>query len=134
MGPQSFLLGDVGSLTNPISLLLLAPTCGLSIREGVGSLVVLIRERFGPLYINPFVSVLRMLQREVCARLNVGGYATSIEEQILLQNVKPFREGLVCKAHRLLYHSSLGLRIIKERNRICDHPLPSEEGDLKTFQ
>ena len=28
-------------------------------------------------------------------------------------NVQRFRGGLVCKAHRLLYHSPLGLRVIK---------------------
>jgi len=31
----------------------------------------------------------------------------SIEEQLLRRNVKRFRRGLVFKAHRLLYHSTL---------------------------
>jgi len=31
--------------------------------------------------------------------------------------VKRFRGGLVVKAHRLLYHSTLGLRVIKKRRR-----------------
>ena len=33
-------------------------------------------------------------------------------------DVKLFREGLVFKAHRLLYHSTLGLRAIKKRKKI----------------
>jgi len=31
------------------------------------------------------------------------------------RNVKRFRGGLVCKAHRLLNHSTLGLRVIKKK-------------------
>ena len=38
-------------------------------------------------------------------------------EQLLRRNVKRFRGGLVFKAHRLLYHSSLGLRVIKKKTR-----------------
>jgi len=34
---------------------------------------------------------------------------------ILYRNVQQFRGGLVFKAHRLLYHSTLGLRVIKNR-------------------
>ena len=33
------------------------------------------------------------------------------------RNVKRFRGGLVFKAHRLLYHSTLGLRVIKKKNK-----------------
>ena len=36
-------------------------------------------------------------------------------EQLLRRNVKPFRGGLVFKAHRLVYHSTLGLRVIKKK-------------------
>ena len=32
-------------------------------------------------------------------------------------NVQWFRGGLVFKAHRLLYHSTLGLRVIKKKRR-----------------
>ena len=39
----------------------------------------------------------------------------STSEQLLSRNVKRFRGGLVFKAHRLLYHSSLGLRVIKKK-------------------
>ena len=34
------------------------------------------------------------------------------------RNVKRFQGGLVFKAHRLLYHSTLGLRVIKKKNKI----------------
>ena len=33
------------------------------------------------------------------------------------RNLKRFRGGLVIKAHRLLYHSTLGLRVIKRREK-----------------
>jgi len=32
-------------------------------------------------------------------------------------DVKRFRGGLVCKAHRLLYHSTLGPRVIKKKKK-----------------
>ena len=32
-------------------------------------------------------------------------------------NVQRFRGGLVVKAHRLVYHSTLGLRVIKKKKR-----------------
>ena len=34
------------------------------------------------------------------------------------RNVKRFRGGLVFKAHRLVYHSTLGLRVIKKKKKI----------------
>jgi len=34
---------------------------------------------------------------------------------VLYINVQWFRGGLVFKAHRLLYHSTLGLRVIKKK-------------------
>ena len=37
--------------------------------------------------------------------------------QLLHRNVKRFRGGLVFKAHRLLYHSTLGLRVIKKKKK-----------------
>jgi len=37
-------------------------------------------------------------------------------EQRLLRNVQRFRGGLVFKAHRLLYHSTLGLRVINKED------------------
>ena len=41
----------------------------------------------------------------------------SISEQLLSRNVKRFRGGLVFKAHRLVYHSTLGLIVIKKKVR-----------------
>ena len=40
-----------------------------------------------------------------------------LSEQLLRSNVKRFRGGLVFKAHSLLYHSTLGLRVIKKKKR-----------------
>ena len=40
---------------------------------------------------------------------------SSIQEQLLHRNVQQFRGGLVFKAHRLVYHSTLGLRVIKKK-------------------
>ena len=41
---------------------------------------------------------------------------TSPLRGLLRRNVKRFREGLVCKAHRLVYHS-LGLTVIKKKKK-----------------
>ena len=38
--------------------------------------------------------------------------------QLLRRNVKRFRGGLVVKAHRLVYHSTLGLRVIKKKRSV----------------
>jgi len=38
-------------------------------------------------------------------------------EQLLRRNVKRLRGGLVFKAHRLLYHSTLGLRVIQKKKK-----------------
>ena len=39
----------------------------------------------------------------------------SIQKQLLRNIGKRFRAGLVCKARRLLYNSSLGSRVIKKK-------------------
>ena len=41
----------------------------------------------------------------------------SSSEQPLSRNVERFRGGLVFKAHRLLYHSTLSLRVIKKKRK-----------------
>ena len=41
-----------------------------------------------------------------------GGRASKV------RNVKQFRGGLVFKAHRLLYHSTLGLRVITKKKKL----------------
>ena len=40
-----------------------------------------------------------------------------IQEQVLRRNVKRFRGGLVFKAHRLGYHSTLRWRVIKKKKK-----------------
>ena len=40
-----------------------------------------------------------------------------IEEQLLRRDVKRFRGGLVFKAHRLVYHSTLAWRVIKKKKK-----------------
>ena len=47
------------------------------------------------------------------AGLEFGGTVGGGEDG--LRNVQRFRGGLVFKAHRLLYHSTLGLRVIKKK-------------------
>ena len=37
------------------------------------------------------------------------------KEQLLRRNVKRFRGGLLFKAHRRFYHSTLGLRVIQRK-------------------
>jgi len=51
----------------------------------------------------------------VPAAADPGHTKPSIQEQLLRRNVKRFRGGLVFKAHRLLYLSTLGLRVIKKK-------------------
>jgi len=41
----------------------------------------------------------------------------SAREQLHYRNVKRFRGGLVFKAYRLVYHSTLGLRVIKKKKK-----------------
>jgi len=39
-------------------------------------------------------------------------------EKLLFLNLQRFRGGLVFKAHRLFYHSTLGLRVIKKKKKV----------------
>ena len=48
------------------------------------------------------------LEAEVCV-------LDLISDQLLRRNLKWFRGGLVCKAHRLVYHSTLGFRVKKKK-------------------
>ena len=43
-------------------------------------------------------------------------------EGVLHRNVQRFRGGLVFKAHRILYHSTLGLRVIKKKKKKVTEP------------
>ena len=54
--------------------------------------------------------------------MGVGGSCLTadgsrLNRQLLYRNVQRFRGGLVFKAHRLLYHSSLGSRVMKKKKR-----------------
>jgi len=42
--------------------------------------------------------------------------------------VKRFRGGLVFKAHRLVYHSTLGLRVIKKKKKSREREFPAFKG------
>ena len=53
--------------------------------------------------------------------------------QLLYINVQWFRGGLVCKAHRLLYHSTLGLRAIKKKKKYQRHDWTSEKLSLTAW-
>ena len=44
-------------------------------------------------------------------------WTRSVEVQLLRRDVQRFRDGLVCKAHRLVYHSTLGWRVIKKKEK-----------------
>ena len=52
-------------------------------------------------------------------------------------HLMPFRGGLVFKAHRLVYHSTLGLRVIKKKkveNSLDDIGEVGERGDVVDHQ
>ena len=44
--------------------------------------------------------------------------------------VKRFRRGLVCKAHRLWYHSTLGSRLIKKKTQVGTRSRPAQTQPL----
>jgi len=55
-------------------------------------------------------------------------------EQLLHRNVKRFRGRLVFKAHRLLYHSTLGLRVLKKKKQHDSSRAPCRpDGDFRVF-
>jgi len=51
----------------------------------------------------------------------------SIQKQLLRSNVKRFRRGLVFEALRRLYHSTLGLLVIKKKKKIQVRGSPVEK-------
>ena len=63
-------------------------------------------------------------QRAFCGTA-AGG---SLSEQLLRRNVKSLRGGLVGKAHRLVYHSTLGPRVIKRKKEGGSANLSPREG------
>ena len=48
------------------------------------------------------------------------------KELLLNRSVQRFRGGLVLKAHRLVYHSTLGLRVIQKKGKIRIYFVESE--------
>ena len=58
----------------------------------------------------------------------------TFEEQLLHRNVQRFRGGLVFKAHRLLYHSTLGLRVIKKKKMVDIRVSGFENARLSGFK
>ena len=53
-----------------------------------------------------------------------------IQEQLRRRIVKRFRGGLVCKAHRLLFHSTLGSRVIHKIKKDAAAPGVLQEAPL----
>jgi len=58
-----------------------------------------------------------------------GCHPADGREQLLSRNVKRFRGGLVFKAHRLLYHSTLGLKVIKKKKKDGRRERGEERGE-----
>ena len=54
----------------------------------------------------------------------------STSEHLLRRNVKRFRVGLVSKARRLVYHSTLGSRVIKKKEHRGQSAFNSELGRI----
>ena len=50
--------------------------------------------------------------------------SVSVQEQLLRRNIKRFRGGLVFKAHRRLYHSTPGWRVVTKKRRYQCEPQP----------
>jgi len=46
-----------------------------------------------------------------------GGLQAGVLQQLFRRNVERFRGGLVVKAHRLLYHATLRLRVINKQKK-----------------
>ena len=55
-----------------------------------------------------------------------GGRGPGVTWRKTDRNVKRFRGGLVFKAHSVLYHSTLGLRVINKRKRSRERPASGE--------
>ena len=62
------------------------------------------------------VEVLRCRAEGFGVRVEVFGY--TVEVLGLCRTVERFRGGLVLKAHRLVYHSTLGSRVIKKKKEV----------------
>ena len=58
-----------------------------------------------------------------------GSVQLSIQEQLLHGNMQRSRGGLAFKAHRLLYDSALGLRVIKKKRKDRSAERDAREGE-----
>ena len=56
-------------------------------------------------------------EKQSKARVEREKFLRENKAKVLYRNVKRFRGGLVFKAHRLVYHSTLGLRVIKKEKK-----------------
>jgi len=68
------------------------------------------------------------MQPEYLQLFKVDGAGFRVEEQVPCRNVQRFRGGLVIKAHGLLYHSTLGLRLIKKKTKKVQGSGLTDEG------
>ena len=57
-----------------------------------------------------------------------GDDGFSIQEQLLCRNMQRFRRELEFKAHKLLYHSTPGLRIMQKKEEKSCLPEPGAPG------
>ena len=63
------------------------------------------------------------------------GVPSSLESGCWVRNVQRFRGGLVFKAHRLVYHSTLGWRVIKKKKmRACPRGRLRGKGQGSVFR
>ena len=62
----------------------------------------------------------------IVAAVLVARLAGACPSQLLYINVKRFRGGIVFKDHRLFYHSTLGLRVIRKKEKRVP---PGERGE-----
>ena len=76
----------------------------------------------------------RRPSRALSLPAHFGG--SRVYEQLLYRNVQQFRGGLVLKAHRLLHHSTLGLRVIQKREEdacLSDASRTEESAESRYF-
>ena len=53
----------------------------------------------------------------ICVRTTGRWRTAGSENKYFTEMCKRFRGGLILKAHRLVYHSTLGLRVIKKKQK-----------------
>jgi len=80
--------------------------------RGSGVTVALLRRQMVNFEPNGSNSPLKLVKHASPTR-----HRTHNHSRLLRRTVKRFRGGLVLKAHRLLYYSTLGLRVIKKKRR-----------------